>query len=196
MPKEIVIAVIAGVPGLISGVMAWIQAVRTSKLQAQNALKLEEMRATTERNRNAFELGSAEARPVETALSQAWNDIQTIKEVISNILRPIRYDEDIARSTFQPAAKNLVDGYGKWGSQIPDSAKVAWHNAKNAAIATELMLFSEATDEETSTLADLAPEIVESLKEARLSLTDFQMVLADERQNIREQVTARIVKAL
>lgn len=196
MPKEIVVAIIAGITALLGGAFAWIQANKTSKLKAQADVVLEEMRAEGERKRKAFELASAEARPVELALSQAWQDIQTIKEVISKVLSPIRYDEDVARSVFRPAVNNLVDGYGKWGTEIPDSAKAAWHNAKNAVIAIELTLFSQPNNQAPFTDADLTPEIAESLKEARLSLTDFQMILAAARQTVREQVAAKILKAL
>src|ERR1043165_9053248 len=94
MSKEIIIAIISGVVGLAGGVIAWIQAARTSHLKAdadatlerirsETSLTLENLKADQERRKRAFEAAVEESKPVEAALAQAWHDIQSIKDVIS-----------------------------------------------------------------------------------------------------------------
>ena len=65
MSREIIIAIISGIVGLAGGVMAWVQAVRISRIKAdadalleviksEANLTLEDVKAGQERRKRAF----------------------------------------------------------------------------------------------------------------------------------------------
>src|SRR2546430_2602839 len=121
MSSEVIVAVVSGVVGVTGGIISWIQAVRTSRLRAETdstietirseaSLAVETMKAENERRRKAFEIASQESRPIETALAQAWHDIQTVKDVISKIVRPSCLDKDSVLKPLGSASSRLFEG--------------------------------------------------------------------------------------
>lgn len=138
-------------------------------------------RRISDTKRNGFQ-----PTPAEEAISQAWQDIQTIKEVISNVLMSRllttgRYDISVAETTFKPAYETLVNGYVKWGTEVPAPASEAWRKAKSLASSAANLLFSSSGQN----LKSLGDETMERLREVRLSMGDTQMVLDDSRQTLR-----------
>jgi hypothetical protein len=205
MTKEVIIAIIAGIAGVAGGIIAWVQAIRTTrikveadsaleKLKAEATIALEKMKTENERQRKAFEVASEESKPIETALAQAWHDIQTIKDLITKIVAPARYDLDLILKDFKQAHSNLIDGYGKWGSDLSEAARIAWHKAKGSANDIELVILSHSNAEDHDLI--LPPPMMENLREIRQSLTDQQMVIAASRQAIREQLVRNILEVL
>ncbi|HZH32210.1 MAG TPA: hypothetical protein VEY11_15700 [Pyrinomonadaceae bacterium] len=205
MPKEVIIAIIAGIAGVAGGIIAWIQAIRTArykaeadssleKIKAETTIALEKMKTENERRRKAFEIASEESKPIETALAQAWHDIQTIKDLITRIVSPARYDLDLVLKDFKQAHSNLVEGYGQWGSNLSHVARIAWHKAKSSANDVELALLNQNTATDNTLI--LPPLIIESLREVRQSLTDQQMIIAASRQAIREQLLQHYLEVL
>jgi hypothetical protein len=205
MSTEIVVAIISGVAGLAGGVIAWIQAVKINRLKAEadstlerikaeTNLALETMKVESESRRKAFELGTAESKPIEDAISQAWRDIQTIKELITTLLAPARYDIDLALKVFKPAYTSLVEGYSQWGSSLPDSARESWHAAKGILAFIDFTLPNQKGENPNN--LDLSPQISERLYEIRLLLTDHQMALSGSRQTIRDEAIHKVVEAL
>src|SRR5574341_2493951 len=94
MSKEITIAIISGIVGILGGIIAWIQAVRISRLKgemdmaleqakAEFTLRMETMKANNERRRKAFEVAAEEVRPIQEALDKGWQVLQEIKDGIS-----------------------------------------------------------------------------------------------------------------
>ena|ERR1044071_8197556 len=205
MSTEIIVALIAGFAGVVGGIIAWVQAIKTSRLKAdadatlewiksEANIGLEKMKAENERRRKAFELATQESKPIETALAQAWHDIQTIKEVISKLLTTVPYDLDLIRKDFSPAHAKISEGYASWGPELPESARIAWHKAKSHAQTVELTLASAYTTNDG--VRDFAPKIIENLREIRVAFTDCQMILASSRQTIREKTIRQLLEVL
>jgi hypothetical protein len=203
--KEVAVALISGAGGLAGAVIAWVQAVRTANLKAdadktletikaQAALALAALKEEGEHRRNALVLATEESKPVEDALSQAWRDIQQVKEVIAALLSRARYDPDLAAKALTPVVARLVDGYATHGANLPENARNAWHAAKKSAAAVEAVVASLGKLEDPR--APLPQGTRRSLREARTLLTDRQMALAAARQTIREEQISRILEAL
>jgi hypothetical protein len=205
MNKEIIIAIISGIVGLAGGVIAWIQAVRMSHIKAdadaalerirsETNLALENVKADQERRKRAFEVALEESKPVEAALAQAWHDIQSIKEITSKYMSRFRFDENSARQPFNSAGVNLSEGYAKWGTELPESARHAWHKAKGCiTLVEELLPSPDHTDDD---VLPLPPSTTERLREIRITLTDSQMAIAASRQAIRDTETKKILELM
>ena len=188
MKVEVIVAIISGLCALIASV----QAVRTTRVKAEADAKLEQIRAETNiavetmkeataRRQKAFEIASSESAPVETALAQAWQDIQLIKEIISSLTSRGRYDIDIALADLAPPCSRLMDGYAKWGASIPEQARKDWHNAKGAVASVQMMIRESRTNN-----SELPSDVLEILKETKSFLTDHQMAIVAARQSIRD----------
>jgi len=202
MSKEIVITVISGIVGLVGGIIACIQAIRTSRLKAdadstlerirsETSISLENMKLDQERRKRAFEVAIEESRPIEASLAQAWHDIQSIKDVISKYMSGFRFDENSARQSFASAYASLCEGYAKWGTEVPDSARHGWHKAKGCAMSVEILLLKEDSRGDMS----LLPEgTTDSLKEIRIVLTDSQLAIAATRNAIRDTMMKRVLE--
>jgi len=198
MEAEVLLATISGSAGVVSAVIAWLQTVRANRLRAnvdialeaiksETALALESIKIENERRRKAFELASQACAPIETALDQAWQDMQVIKEVIAKLLSPIRYDKDIALKSLQPAVLSIASGYSQCGASIPEAARNAWHNAKHCAGVIELTVTAQ---ENVSSLSD---PVIELLKSYRNDLTDQQIALVGAREGIRGVLIERFI---
>ena len=170
MKVEVIVAIISGVCALIASV----QAVRTN-------IAVEKMKETTARRQKAFEIAASESAPIETALAQAWQDIQLVKEIISSLTSHARYDVDIALADLEPPCSRLMDGYAKWGASIPEQARKDWHNAKGTVASVQLMI-----KESRRNKSELPSNVIEVLKETRTFLTDHQMAIVAARQSIRD----------
>jgi hypothetical protein len=203
--KEVAVALISGAGGLVGAVIAWIQAARTAKLKAaadetlekikaQSGIALAALKEEGEHRRKALELATQESKPVEDALSQAWRDVQKVKEVIAGLLSRARYDLDLAAKTLTPVVARLVDNYATHGANLPESGREAWHAAKKSAAVIEAVVASLGKLEDLR--APLPQGTRRSLREARVSLTDQQMALAAARQTVREEQTLRILESL
>lgn len=202
MSKEIIIAIISGIVGLAGGVIAWVQTIKTSRLKAdtdaalerirsETSLALEKVKAEQERKKRAFEVAVDESKPVEAALAQAWHDIQNIKDVMSKYMSGYRFDEESAKGAFSSACVSLSEGYAKWGTEIPESARQAWHKAKGTITAVEGLFPSQALG---SDVLPLPPNSAERLREIRAVLTDCQMSLAASRHAIRDMVMKKLLE--
>lgn len=200
MSKEILVAIISGIAGLVGGSIAWIQAIRTSRLKAeadaalekiksQASLALEEARDSREKRKRAFEVAVEESRPVEVALAQAWHDIQSIKDVISKYTSGFRFDVDSARHSLSSSCATLSEGYARWGTAAPDNAKQAWHNAKGCGASVEILL-----DDAGGAGFPLPADLTERLKELRTTLTDSQMAIAADRDTVRDVMMKKILE--
>lgn len=198
MPSEALVAVISGAAGLIGAVFAWIQAVRANRLKAdvdisleriksETLLAIEAFKAENERRRKAFEVASQTCAPVETALDQAWQDIQTIKEVIAKLLSPVRYDKDIALNSLRPVVLSIENGYSHYGAGIPEVARNAWHVAKNRASLVEQVV-SEQDD-----VHSLSTALIERLEKFRRELTDQQIAIVGAREGLRGALMERLL---
>lgn len=190
---------------MAGAVIAWVQAVRTARLKAEAdsslervkteaTMALEQMKAENERRRKAFEVASHESKPIETALSQAWHDIQALKDLTSKFLSPARYDFDLVINDFTRAQSSLVEGYADWGSSLPEAPRTAWHKAKGAANSIGLILKSQHLSDVG--LVDLPMQLTDNLREIRQSLTDLQMVLSASRQTIRDELIRKLLEVL
>jgi hypothetical protein len=193
MKVEVIVAIISGIAAIAGALIASIQAVRMSRLKAETDAKLEQLKAETsiavetmkdvrERRHKAFEIAAQESAPLEAALAQAWEDIQLIKEIISKLVSPDRYDLDIALDHLTPPCSRLMDGYAKWGASIPEHARKAWHAAKGDISAFRQILVTESN----TSNSQLPSATIEILKETRTFLTDHQMVIVASRQSIRD----------
>src|SRR6201999_1180453 len=74
----------------------------------------------------------AEYAPVATAIEIAWSQLQFAKECLIKLASPGRYDLDIAQKDLLGCISNITEGYAKWGSLLPDNARLAWHAAKGS----------------------------------------------------------------
>lgn len=203
MNAEVIVAIISGLAGIVGALIASIQAIRTSRLKAGADAKLEQIKAETdiavetmketkERRQKAFELASQESAPLELALSQAWEDIQLIKEVISKLVSQERYDLDFALDHTEAPCTRLTDGYAKWGASIPEPARKAWHAAKsNVSTFKQMLVGQDGTPK-----SPLSVETIETLKEMRISLTDQQMMVGAARQSIRDANMTHLLEIL
>jgi hypothetical protein len=200
MSKEIIIAIISGIAGLTSVLIAWVQAIRTSRIKAdtdsalekirsETSLALEQVKADQERKKRAFEIAIEESRPIEVALAQAWHDIQSIKDVIAKYISGFRFDVSATKNSFHSAYTSLCEGYARWGTEAPDNARHAWHNAKGSANSVEILL-NETTDNDLPLPSDLT----ERMKEIRTALTDSQMVIAAGRHAVRDTVMKKVLE--
>lgn len=198
---EVLIAIISAVAGVISAIIAWIQTIRTTRLKAsvdisleriksETALALEVIKIENERRGKAFEVASQACAPTETALDQAWQDIQTVKDVIARLLSPIRYDHDIALNALRPTVLSIENGYHKHGASIPETARSAWHRAKHC---TSLV---EHTVSEHAQTRSLSNEVVETLKNFRRELTDQQLAMIAARESLRSALVERILRLI
>jgi hypothetical protein len=170
MKVEVIVAIISGLCALVASV----QAVRTN-------IAVEKMKETTARRQKAFEIASSESAPVETALAQAWRDIQLIKEIISSLTSRARYDVDIALADLAPPCSSLMEGYAKWGASIPEQARKPWHTAKGTVASVQMMLREHGTNK-----SELPSDVIEALKETRTFLSDHQTAIGDARQSVRD----------
>lgn len=216
MKTEVIVAMVSGIVASAGGILSWIQATKTARLKgeadstielirseasialesikAENGIALENIKAENERRRKAFEIASEESKPVQAALDQAWHDVQTIKEIISKLLSAARYDVDLALEVLTPAKSNLIEGYAKWGTALSNDARNAWHRAKNSADTVELTISTLQPASEPQ--PELPPQLVDQLREIRLSLTDNQMIIAASRQMLRDQEARKILEVL
>ena len=204
MKIEIIIAIISAAAGIAGASIASIQAVRTSKMKSQADamlekikaevnitlekikaevnITLERMKETRERRQKAFEIASQESAPVEAALSQAWEDIQLIKEILTRLTSSARYDADIALEALKPPAQRIREGYAKWGAVLPETARRAWHSAKGSIATLEQTLTIESGSDDPR----LPESSVAVLKDMRVFIDDYQDVLGEARQGIRD----------
>lgn len=195
------IAIASAAAGVIGALFAGIQTVRTARLKAsvdlalekirqESALSLESMKEDGERRRKAFELAMQESEPVEAALAQAWRDIQQVKEEIAKVISHVRYDLDLGLKAVGTAVASLVDGYARWGSDLPNDARHAWHSAKGSAGTVELSLRRQLAAHGVE--VELPEQVVDALKEARISLTDRQIALAAAREGFRHELVRKL----
>jgi hypothetical protein len=202
MSKEIIVAIVSGIVGLAGGIIASVQAVRTSRLKADTdaalerirseaSIALENVKADQERRRRAFELALEDSKPAESALAQAWQDIQTIKDVLSRYTAGFRFDEDSAMEAFRSSFVSLSEGYAKWGPAVPESARQAWHAAKGRVGSAELLLLGQSNAGDDA--SPLPPRAVEGLREIRMVLSDCQMAIAASREGVRDALMKRML---
>ena len=202
MSKEIIITVISGIVGLEGAIVAWIQAMRTSRLKAdadsaleriksETAISIENIKVDQERRKRAFEVAIEESKPVEASLAQAWHDIQTIKDVISKYMSGFRFDENSAWQSFASACASLSEGYAKWGTEVPENARQAWHKAKGCAMSVEMLL---PNDDSGGNMPLLPEGTTESLREIRTLLTDSQLAIAAARNAIRDTAMKKVLE--
>lgn len=202
MTTEIMVAIISAGAAIISAAIAFGQTLRSGRMKTENEvvlerlrseqtllkaeadLAIERLRVDQSRHREAFEVAQKKTRPVQEALAGAWRDIQLAKEVIGKILAPERYDIDIAAVRLEKVLSILTESYASWGTDIPKRSQKAWHAAKGAVDAVTKMLNSSP---------DQHDDIGDHLREVRLSLSDYQAVLADEKQSL---LTRRMEQAL
>lgn len=191
MKVEILVAIISAAAGVLGAVIAWAQAVRVNRLKSsmdisleriksETVLALETVKAENERRRKAFEVASQASAPIEIALGQAWQDMQTIKEVITKLLSPVRFDKDIALSSLGLAVASIEEGYSQHGANIPEPARSAWHKAKSCA---GLVNFTVNDQDDVSSFSG---PVVEALKNARRELTDQQIAIVASRDGLRK----------
>jgi hypothetical protein len=201
VPVEVLVTMISGAAGVIGAVIAWLQAIRASRLRAtadiclertrsETALALEAIKAENERRRKAFDVAAQACAPIEAALGQVWHDIQTVKEIITKSLSPIRYDKDIALDALRPAVSGIEEGYSRCGSSIPETARSAWHKAKHCAGMVELTL------REQDDFSSFSDRVVKILTEARRELTDHQIAMVAAREGLREMLIENVVRLL
>ena len=135
-----------------------------------------------------------ESKPIEAALAQAWQDIQSIKDVISKYTSGFKFDESSAMESFHTSFLSLSEGYAKWGADIPESARAAWHNAKGRVAATELRLTDVGRTDGDAPL--MSPSAKESLREIRTVLTDCQMAIVESRLAVRDTSMKRVLELM
>lgn len=200
-----IVAIASGAAGVAGAVAAWFQAIKVSRLKAETDAALEKIRlegnlaleaikSERDRRRKAFEVAMQEAKPIEDALTQAWQDAQTMKDVIARLISPIRYDLDLALESIESVSKSLSEGYGRWGSLTPSEARETWHKMKNAATSIRMLL---------TNIGPISPgppnvpmNLTDRLSEARLLFTDAQMSLAAARQKLREGIAQQVFEVL
>lgn len=202
MTKEIVIAAISAISGIACALFAWLQAVRTARLKAstevtlarikaESEIALERLKVENERQRKLIDQVASETRPVEEALSVAWQEIQAIKEEIDRLASSTRYDLDLAIAGLKSVVNGFVAGYAKWGHLLPEPVRAAWHSAKSSALGIlQTLELGEAGAKERPRYR---AQLVRQLRDARLRLTDQQMVLSAARVGLRDLYTLRAV---
>jgi hypothetical protein len=205
MTSEIIIAIVSGIVGLTGGVIAWVQAVKTSRLKAdadaaleriksETSLTLEHLKLEQERRKRAFEVVIEESKPIEIVLTQAWHDIQSIKDVISKYVSGYRFDEDSARASLRSACMSLSENYAKWGPAVPETAQQAWHKAKGYITSVDALL--PVIESGGTNISPLPPSTVERFSEMRALLTDCQTVIAASRREIRDTTMKKIMELM
>jgi hypothetical protein len=158
----------------------------------ETSLTLENLKADQERRKKAFEVAIDESKPVEAALSQGWHDIQSIKEVISKFMSGFRFDEQSARQSFNSASASLSKGYAKWGTEIPDPARQAWHKAKGCISMVDQWL----PNQDGAEWEPLPSHNIERLREIRTLLTDSQMAIVASRNSVRDTAMKKILEMI
>jgi hypothetical protein len=194
MSNEVVIAIISGIGAVIAAVIAWFQSLRTVKLKVETELAIEKMKIDRERRQKAFEIACQESAPIEAAINRAWEDIQIIKEEISKILSEGEYHADLALGFIETASNRLREEYGKWAVSLPQDARDVWHKAKGNASAIQGIVVKHSPIKEAN--PELPPDIKEKLRDARTSLTDYQMILTSTRQSLRNLQIQRILEEI
>jgi predicted nucleic acid-binding Zn-ribbon protein len=189
-----IVPIASAVASVIAAAVAWKQAERTIRLKAESDLQLERLRLEAARRQKAFEAARAASEPVAAALSDAWNEMQSLKDVISRTLSPSRFDLEVALTRTRESAARLGAGYGRCGADLDEMARRAWHAAKNTADGLEAVLARHDEARQASE-ADLAV-IQRRLRDIRALLTDYQAQLARARQTLADTYTHRILVAL
>jgi hypothetical protein len=195
---EVLVAMISGAAGVIGAVIAWTQAIRANRLKANVDISLERIKSETtlaleaikienDRRRKAFEAASQACAPIEAALDQAWQDIQIVKDVITKLLSPARYDKDLALKSLRPAVSSIEEGYRRHGASIPETARNAWHKAKNCTGLVEL------TVREQDNFRSISDPAV-GLRQFRGELTDQQIAMVAAREGIRGALVEDVLR--
>ncbi|MFI5398422.1 MAG: hypothetical protein ACHQ9S_23050, partial [Candidatus Binatia bacterium] len=134
-----------------------------------------------------------EAQPVASAIDAAWDDVQVLKEEISKLISPLRYDWDIAIPKIAGAAAQLVDSYGHVGARLSEAARIAWHRAKGNS--QQLLQMLETADEAGQAPSAEHP-VSDQLRELRNNLTECQSILARERTKLIQEQVEQMVQVL
>jgi hypothetical protein len=188
------VAIVGAAASVIAAGFSFHSATRTARLKSQADLMLERFKAEDQNRRRAFELALKESEPLITALTQAWTDLQTIRDTIQKIVAPMRFDEAHALKTLRSAVTGISTGYSRFGSSLPREAEDAWHSAKGRVAIIETLVQQRGAD--AAPKRGCPPDIEERLTSIRSALRDDQTVLQQARDSVRAQVMRRIMEAM
>jgi len=188
------IALVGASASVVAAVVSLFAAARSARLKVQSDLAIERLRLDAVNRQKAFDVAMKEVQPMEAALSSAWRDIQTIRDVIQRTVAPAQYDEQVALDTLRSAIAAISSGYSQFGGMLPPEAVSAWHSAKSHTSAVEPLMLSRGTGVNPQPEAD--PDVDEQLLQLRSALRDHQSVLQQSLLTIRGTVMNRIMDAV
>jgi len=188
MSSDKLLPLVTAAIGVISAIVATIQAIRAARITASANIEIERMKADAERRKHALAIASQEVEPVAEALAQAWSDLQALKDFLS--LVPRGSLDTRVRGAAAEASDRLASGYKTWGAKLPQSAARAWHDAKNASY-----IVAQLIDEQPHRRR-AAEELQTRSEDIRQVLTEIQTVISVTLATLRDDQVRRLLEIL
>jgi hypothetical protein len=188
------VAAIGAVSSVGAAILAFYAASRATRLKSQADLTLERLKLHDANRRRALELAIQESEPIEKALSQLWNDIQTVREAIQNTVSTADCDEAEILLTLHAAVSRITEGYARHGSSLSPDAAAAWHSAKSHLLGLEEFVRRRGTDARPKEGASSG--IDERLLSIRAALRDIQSIIQQSMLTSRGATMKRILELM
>ncbi len=183
MEKETMLGMFSAAAAVIAAIVAWLQATRVAKIKIDH-----------DRRKKAFELATQETLPIENAISEAWTDIQIIKEGLTKLTSdfPCEFDEELKQ--LEQSCNRIINDFSIWGSKIPKMAEMAWHRSKN--ISYEIKAYVATIRDNYSSNVYIDKDIKNTLAEIRNFLTEQQVIFSSAKQGLRAEIVNNIMKLI
>lgn len=205
METTLIIAIVAGIVSLFSAFITWSQTMRIkqlevttqaelAKLNSETQLEIERLKLKKEQVIYALEVSAKHSEDKEKHLSKIWSSLQDIKEDVNFILSYDFHDvSGISAETFERInlkGEILVSLYREQGLDLPEGIRSAVHDTKGFIL--RLRDFTREFEQNlklknSKDLTVRIKNIQESFKKFKDQINFAQMIIANERRELREK---------